>query len=276
MWGRFFDSIGGQDDNESAVSGSNFPTDINIPPPYPDSPLKFNPQSPEVHPNDSASVVDEEPESIVPGRRAGVSSVGGIAPAVLPIDDGTFVFKFRTPSGHTHRFQARNDNVENLRDIVAGKLSVDPFFTTFKVSDGADVRPDPLDFRLTYTDADGDTVLITSDGDVTDAVKIARNAGSDRVVLYIQGGKPWDEAGAQEGEAKAKQVAAAAQKEATEVDKVDAALPEGVTFAPPTRVHAHVPDDVYGIPRDLVLPASIGALAAVIVGIFAISRISSR
>ena len=33
----------------------------------------------------------------------------------LPVDDGTYVFKSRTPSGRTHRFQSRHDDVKHLR-----------------------------------------------------------------------------------------------------------------------------------------------------------------
>ncbi|EEB99668.1 hypothetical protein MPER_00611 [Moniliophthora perniciosa FA553] len=124
-----------------------------------------------------------------------------------------------------------------------------------------------------YTDADGDTVLMTSDHDVTDAVKIARDSHTDRVVLFIQGGKGWDEAGAGKSEAKAAEVAAAAKQEVEEVEKTEA--PVNVpppTYAPPPPAG---PEDVMGIPKDLLLPASIGALAVVILGIFTFSRLTA-
>ena len=35
-------------------------------------------------------------------------------------------------------------------------------------------------------------------------------------------------------------------------------------------------DEVMGIPKDLLLPASIGALAVVIIGVFTISRLTSN
>jgi hypothetical protein len=271
MWGRFFDSIG-NDDNDSAVSGSHGLADL-----HPAHPLLGVVESPssEVHPNDSASVVhDEQPPSALEGfmKKAGHSVVTG-TPSSAPADDGTYVFKFRTPSGRTHRFQARHDDVENLRDIVSGKLSTDPFFTEFDDSGEDVMRPDPLDFHISYTDADGDSVLITSDHDVSDAVKIARKLRTDRVVLFIQGGKGWIEAGADKSESKAAEVIAAAQQETTEVEKAEVTLPESVV--PP---HVYVPpaqDDIMGIPKDLLLPASIGALAAVIVGVFMISRLTA-
>ncbi|TFY78676.1 hypothetical protein EWM64_g5332 [Hericium alpestre] len=165
MWGRFFDSIGGHDDTESAISGSHVPMDRH----ESSFSLSHLQESPEVGPNDSASVVDDDPTSALEGypRRKGsvaLPSITGLASST-PADDGTYVFKFRTPSGNTHRFQARHDSVEHLRDIVSGKLSLDPFFTEFNPQNADDPTPDALDFLLAYTDADGDTVLMTSDGD---------------------------------------------------------------------------------------------------------------
>ncbi|KAH9996583.1 CBS-domain-containing protein [Russula vinacea] len=249
MWGRFFDSIGGHDDAESAYSGSHVPTDPHNTS-FSLSHLQQSPHS-EVHPNDSASVADDASALGYGGHKV-AGNIPSITGPVVPVDDGTYVFKFRTPSGNTHRFQARKDNIENLRDIVSGKLTADSFFTEFK--------PTHEDDPLAYTDADGDTVLMTSDSDVSDAVKIARNAGADRVVLIVQGGRGWAEAGAGKSETKAAAAAAAAQNEIEEVEKSEAVVRET--------------DEVFGVPRDLLLPASIGALAAVIIGVFTISRLT--
>ena len=268
MWGRFFDSIG-HDDTESAVSGSHRPSDIRSFPPLNDvSHLQQSPHS-EVHPNDSASIVDDDPVSALDGypRQKGVTIPSVISPP--PVDDGTYVFKFRTPSGRTHRFQARQDDVEHLREIVAGKLTADPFFT---LTEESDIRPDPNDFHLSYTDADGDTVLITSDNDVADAVKIARLAHSDRVVLFVQGGKGWAEASNDEAKA---EVTATSQQNTKEVEKAAIVTELTPQTPPPPRAHDRIQDEVFGIPKDLLLPASIGALAVVIIGVFTISRLTS-
>jgi len=289
MWGRFFDSIG-HDDNESMISGSNAHTDHRSFPSLNDLHLQQSPHS-EVHPNDSASVVDEDPVSALEGytRQKGLNVPGGAIP--VPADDGTYVFKFRTPSGRTHRFQSRHDDVEHLREIVAGKLATDPFFTEYQPTSEDTTRPDPIDFHLSYTDADGDSVLITSDHDVSEAVKIARGAGSDRVVLFVQGGKGWDEAGAGKSEAKAAAVTAAAAEEVREVEKSEQSIvsPTPTVIVPPTKEAVPEPnqprhyqhsagagDEVFGIPKDLLLPASIGALAVVIIGVFTISRLTSN
>ncbi|EMD41721.1 hypothetical protein CERSUDRAFT_110295 [Gelatoporia subvermispora B] len=274
MWGRFFESLGGGDDTESMLSGSNFPGDTHSRTMSRSMSHVMPSDYSEVHPNDSASVIDEESASALQGyHRSEVHSANGPSNPLPAVDDGTYVFKFRTPSGRTHRFQARHDNIENLRDIVAGKLATDPFFTNLKTEDGAEA-PDPNDFLLSYTDADGDIVLITSDTDVTDAVKIARSADLDRVVLFVQGGKGWSDV-VEKSAAQAAEVKAAAQEETKEVEKAESVLPEVVKTAPPAPVHVHVEEEkVLGIPKDLLLPASIGALAAVIIGVFTISRLT--
>ncbi|KAE9410791.1 CBS-domain-containing protein [Gymnopus androsaceus JB14] len=230
MWSRFFDSFG-QDDTESMLSGSHaraLQSNNSF------SQAQASPRS-EVHPNDSASVMDDE--SAVSYNQKGTPSISVPPP-------------FRTPSGRTHRFQSRHDNIEHLREIVAGKLATDPFFTEFKPSDPSVVPPDPIDF-------------LTS--------------GSDRVVLFVQGGKAWEEAGSGKSEQRAAETAAAAQKEIQEVEKVEVATPLNnyptpPNFPPPPPLPR---DDVMGIPKDLLLPASIGALAVVIIGIFTISRLSA-
>ncbi|RDB29013.1 CBS domain-containing protein CBSCBSPB3 [Hypsizygus marmoreus] len=269
MWSRFFDSIG-HEDSESLVSGSRQGiSEIRSFPPLNDL-IQQSPHS-EVHPDDSASVVDDEPVSALGGYP---NQKAGAAPSVagpLPADDGTYVFKFRTPSGRTHRFQARHDDVDHLRDIVGGKLATDPFFTDFQGE--SDIRPDPMDFHLSYTDADGDTVLVTSDSDVTDAVKIARQAGTDRVVLFVQGGKGWEEAGKKE--VKAAQVIAAARKEVQEIEKAESVIAEPPKYTPPPLAPLPLQEEVFGIPKDLLLPASIGALAVAIITVFTISRLTS-
>jgi hypothetical protein len=117
-------------------------------------------------------------------------------------------------------------------------------------------------------------VLMTSDSDVTDAVKIARDRGVDRVVLIVQGGRGWVDVGAGKSEDKPAATAAAAQKESKEVEKSEATLPDAFQSTPPVPGHGSPTDEFFGIPRDLLLPASIGALAVAIVGIFTISRLA--
>ncbi|KAG8220087.1 CBS-domain-containing protein [Butyriboletus roseoflavus] len=258
MWGRFFDSIGGHDDTESMVSGSHVPTDGHSISVHHLSRTQQSPY-PEVHPNDSASVVDDDPESVLDAypRKKGAHNIPSImgAASTVPLDDGTYVF-----------------NVEMLREIVSGKLGSDPFFASY--NGDPDQKPDPTDFILSYTDADGDTVLITSDNDIADAVKIARTAGSDRVVLFIQGGTHWEEAGADKSDTKAPEVTTPPQEEVRVAEKPEVG-PELPVVAPPPQVPVPPQQElVLGIPKDLLLPASIGALAVVILTVFTVSRLT--
>ena len=277
MWSRFFDSLA-EEGSESVFSGSIASHNRRL-----SRSVSHSLQSPysEVHPNDSASVVDDEPLSALGmyGRGQGdaASSIQGSTPPLPPADDGTYVFKVRTPSGRTHRFQARHNSVENLRDIISGKLATDPFFTQYKAKDEFEEPPDPSDFIMSYTDADGDVVLISSDNDVSDAVKIARESGADRVVVHIQGGKGW-----KEEEEKAQVADLQPPKEATKEESAEK-VEEVVSLPPVIHVPHHtihyptnldVDDTVFGVPKDLLLPASIGALAVVILGVFTISRLA--
>lgn len=267
MWGRFFESIGG-DDTESVMSGSHAHHD---PHSYSTvgrlSHVQQSPQS-EVHPNDSASVMDDDGGSVLDAYPRQHAAHG----SSILVDDGTYVFKFRTPGGRTHRFQSRHDDVEHLREIVAGKLATDPFFTESHTG-GDDSRPDPNDFLLSYTDADGDTVLVSSDMDVTDAVKIARAAGTDRVVLYLQGGKGWKET---PEKANTNPEVPNPAPELKELETVHEIEPSPPVLVPPPAPESSHKDEVFGIPKDLLLPASIGALAIAIIGVFTISRLSSN
>ncbi|KAJ9105230.1 hypothetical protein QFC21_001595 [Naganishia friedmannii] len=286
LWGKFFSDLGqaaGPDDETNSMVSAQYqdtPATPNIPRHLRDV---TSPHS-EVQPGDSASMADDGVSEI--GKLPGAAS--SVAPA-LDTDDGTFFFKFRTPSGRTHRFGARNDNVENLRDIVYGKLSTDPFFNGEQGTEGQAVHlPDPAVFTMSYTDDDGDLVTITSDDDVADAVRVARSQKLVRVVLVIQGDKVWEEAARDVGGQKAvdalkevaEEAAAPADKEEMALEDQAADPAEVPTFGQSEKVHARkilelpLEDKVLGIPRDLLLPASMGFLGVVIVGVFIASRAS--
>lgn len=260
MWSKFFDTLntaGGDDESHSAISGA-----------IPDTPSKVghqralsNATSPmsEVMPGDSASVVNEVNDGLSElGTKGATSSLA----AALPVDDGTYVFKFKTPSGRVHRFQARHDSYELLRDIIHGKLSTDPFF-----EDHGDGRPiaDSSQFTIAYTDDEGDLVQITADGDVLDAVQTARGQKTDRVTLIINGGRNWEEAASARGEEAVEKLKVAE----TPVEKVPEPEPVVAKEAPKEELIAGV------LPKDLALPAAIGFLGVVILGVFIASRKSN-
>lgn len=117
MWGKFFGTLAAapNDDTESAVSGSR---DVASP--------QGGRNDSELHPNDSASVVDHADQDasqvgINPANSALLESEA--ANGVL--DEHVAVFKFVSPSQRIHRFESPTLSLEHLRDIVAGKVGVD-------------------------------------------------------------------------------------------------------------------------------------------------------
>lgn len=252
-------------------------------PPIPETPGS------EVFPHDSASAVDDGLSDV--GRRGPgqASSVGGPAAAAALADDGTYLFKFVAPGGTTHRFQARYDSHEFITDIIAGKLASDPFFDqpdTTVNNDGEStpaVALDPRDFKISYLDDDGDLVIMTADRDVQDAVAVARKQGKDRVLIHLAGGKAWDEEISRRGAAAsvkaAKQKLVAVHEEEEEGNAVASATGEDGKAASGERkkrsgsATATNDDLAFGfMPKEYLLPASIGFLAVVIVGVFAASK----
>jgi hypothetical protein len=301
MWGKFFDTLGaagGDDDTASVTSHSERPDTPSKPSMHHRGLSSMTSPISEVMPGDSASV-QEEASELGGAKQGGAASSVAAAPVI--VDDGTYIFKFRTPSGRTHRFQARHDSYELLRDIVAGKLQSDPFFSPSAakpLDSGEDAvaqeqvsvqvhLPDPNAFTLSYTDDEGDLVTMTADGDVADAVRIAKGQKSDRVVLLVDGGKVWEEAARDLGGDAAVQKLKTIEKETVGVEKEEEKLEspeadpaEEPTFGQKGTVHSYTKpisrpgEELVGgvLPKDMVLPAAIGFLGVVILGVFIASR----
>ncbi|KAH8915679.1 CBS-domain-containing protein [Atractiella rhizophila] len=256
VWSKFFASFGGSqhggEDSESVVSDHL--------PEVPTTPARERLLRSEVQNSPISELAPGDSASLVGGGAHDESMLGsrmiGAAGPVPTQDDGTYLFKFSGPGGSTHRFSARYDNYENLRDIVAGKLLSDDFFSS-PPAEGEDER-DPSDFHLCYLDDDGDLVVMTGDQDVGDAVKVVRKQGKDRVVLHLKGGKGWGNVG-----------------EATKSQNQRKATLETVLADPPS---AKVVDgeQVFGVPKDLILPGAIVFLGVVIAVTFAVGRSSNR
>ena len=279
MWNHFWNSFG---------AGSATSDDASLLSSRADA-LESTPQrsmdlSSEVHPNDSASAVGFEGNSAVD--------------AAEEFDDGTYLFKFVTPSGRVHRFQARYDSFATIREIVGLKLETDPFFTgvtqtnpppratyddegrlplhifTPPMNDTS-TRPDVEDYALAYTDDDNDLVLITSDSDVTDAVAVARNQGRDRVLLVLQGGSSWEESLARSGvDTNITTITAQnrhRQRELADLQTRPASDDERRARRPGNE------DLVFGLfSKDLALPFAIGFLGVAVLASVVITRVGGR
>ncbi|KAG0148391.1 hypothetical protein CROQUDRAFT_41353 [Cronartium quercuum f. sp. fusiforme G11] len=292
VWNRFFASFGQtgsvDEDATSAVSGSHIePSEL--PPHTPNNLPKFQrhasrggldtPGS-ELAPNDSASVIHDETDSALVSR-SGVTSGRANGQAVpIDFDDGTYLFKFIAPSGSAHRFQARYDSYEFVREIIHGKIEGDPFFVHLDESATEDsARPESSDFQLAYFDDDNDLVLITSDQDIADSVNLAKKQSKDRVVLHLRGGKSWGEVESVKKKnanqiTKLKVVSEGEEKEnEAEESEILTKDEEGSGSRISKSRHSKKSGNVLsGAQTDLILPAAIGFLGFVILGVFMASR----
>ncbi|CAG8511016.1 16113_t:CDS:2 [Acaulospora morrowiae] len=157
MWNRFWNSFANDGDNESVHSDSIAPSQSasNIPP-SPHSRMHHSgiiSPVPEIHPSESASVMDD----------------GSMASYPRGHEENHFTFKFKAPDGKSHRFTVNYTTFENIRVTVASKLP-----STVK------------DFAISYVDEDEDYVAMSTDDDVIDAVTMAQRQGATRVILHIQ------------------------------------------------------------------------------------------
>lgn len=294
MWNRFWNSFGQSNsvaDDESAVSGSMRQSESQFePPPTPSKVGGMADLSSDLHPNDSASAVGNPIN-----HDDGASAIGLPSSVAVDADDGTYLFKFVTPSGRTHRFQARYDSFETIREIVCIKLGGDPFFDPKPAStpayeipepngdappsqpNGVEV-PDPNDFSLAYTDDEDDVVLITADGDVQDAVKVARKQGRDRVVLLLQGGRGWEQATALKAQPAPRGKALHPVVEEEEKDGHHEEQKEEEEKSEVRRKTSKKGEEelLFGVlPKDLALPAAIGFLGVAVLAAVAITKSGS-
>lgn len=222
-----------------------------------------------VMPNDSASHVGME----TPEHSAVAASPG------LPLEEMPFAFKFKAPSGRTHRFHATP--AAGLGDfivLVSDKLSTEveavgglPTFEEGRLSNSG--------FALSYLDNEGDSVSITTNRDLLEAVSLAHMHHSDKVDLFVH-----DPAHPPLPGTMAPQGAPAVST------PPDMATVRGRKFVPeeeesdeevekPRRKKQQpaAPEQVIqGVPNELLLPGAIVTLAVVIVGVFALGRATSR
>ncbi|KAF1946640.1 CBS-domain-containing protein [Clathrospora elynae] len=223
-----------------------------------------------VLPNDSASHHGDSPSP------SAVASSHTVPPEDIP-----FPFKFKAPSGRVHRLQVVvSAGIEELISNVASKLGGEvesiggtPTFEYGKISKAG--------FALSYLDNEGDTVSITTNDDLMEAVSLSRLAHREKVDLFVHDPE------------KAPMVAEvnpqpALQKPVTPPESVlrhrkqyfdeeedDEARPRSKSKKQPTPL-TQQPEIIAGVPNDLLLPGAIGVLAVVIVGVFVLGRASSR
>ena len=202
---------------------------------------------------------------------------------VIP-EDAPFPFKFKAPSGRVHKIHVvASAGMAELISSVTLKLGgeVDAVGGAASFEDG---KIGSTGYALSYLDNEGDTVSMTTDRDLADAIGLARRSHRDKVDLFVHDpekppmtatieprpglSKPLTPPESDVRERR-RQVAEDADDETTDV-RVRRDRRQQATARPKQE------EMIAGVPNDLLLPGAIVTLAVVIVGVFAVSRASSR
>ncbi|KAI1258672.1 hypothetical protein F5Y18DRAFT_412407 [Xylariaceae sp. FL1019] len=231
-------------------------------------------------------------ESVAPGDSAshmGVDSPPHSMLAEQPPAEIPFAFKFKAPGGRVHRLQViASQGISELVSAVASKLGAEaeaiggvPVVEEGKLTSGG--------FALSYLDDEGDTVSITTDQDLLEAILLARQHRHEKVDLFVHDPeKPAVTVVAPQPETPA--VATPPMSSApSEVRRRRAAVDEDEdeeeseeedhsTIRRRKKVGGRGEADqvIAGVPNELLLPGAIVTLAVVIVGVFTIARATSR
>ncbi|KAL7905647.1 hypothetical protein GGI35DRAFT_471534 [Trichoderma velutinum] len=215
-----------------------------------------------VAPNDSASHIglDSPPHSIAPE----------VTTADVP-----FAFKFKAPSGRVHRLQVvASQGIEAFVHAVASKLGseIDSIGGMPDVLEG---RIDGAGFALSYMDNEGDTVSITTDNDLLEAILLARQAHLEKVDLFVHDSETQPSAPSLDtlptpvsSSAGLRERRRAYEEEESESEEEESEEEEErpTRRSRRTRTVVHQEQIIAGVPNDLLLPGAIVTLAVVIIG----------
>ncbi|ETI26895.1 hypothetical protein G647_09994 [Cladophialophora carrionii CBS 160.54] len=240
----------------------------------------------------------ERGDSVMPHDSAshrGDDAHSEVLPSIeSPVEtEAPFPFKFKAPSGRVHRIQVlASHGVTELVAQVTSKLGgeVEAVGGEAAVEDG---QLGKAGYALSYMDNEGDTVSITTDQDLLDAILLAKQGKRDKVDLFVhdpaqppiaatvdphpQLSKP-----PTPPESVLKTPAAPAEADGDDEDEGEEEVPVAKTIrskrAPAVQQHKQQeqPQIIAGVPNDLLLPGAIVTLAVVIVGVFAISRATAK
>jgi PB1 domain len=275
-WNKFWLSM--DNDSESMMSGdgSHRPT----------TPGLSSMMSPEI-----SRPTMERGDSVMPNESASHHGDDDTSEAVHPNapvpDDTPFPFKFKAPSGRVHRLQViASAGMAELIANVTSKLGseVDAVGGEASVDEG---KLGKAGYALSYMDNEGDTVSITTDQDLVDAIALAQQGHREKVDLFVHdpaqpplaatvdprpdlSKPPTPPESVLREKAEALAAAAAAAESDEEVQ------PKRAKGGKQTMTQPKEEQLISGLPNELLLPGAIVTLAVVIVGVFAFSRSASK
>lgn len=251
-------------ESDSVVSGSHHPHTPHRSVLSPDSHKHSYDHRDSVMPNESASHQgDDHSEIIEPHHH----------------EEHAFPFKFKAPSGRVHRVNVLpSAGIADMVAQVTAKLGPE-----IEAVGGAavceDGRLSNSGYALSYLDNEGDTVSITTDQDLADAVALAHQSHRDKVDLFVHDPTQPPVPATVEPQPVPVKSATPIEEQST----VEMPLTEEPPVVSQTRSHSfhphpHPPEEQFiaGVPNELLLPGAIVTLAAVIAGVFILSRPSGR
>lgn len=222
-----------------------------------------------VLPNDSASHVGNSPDA---------SALGG-AP-LTPLEDTPFAFKFKAPSGRVHRLQVvASAGIEELISSVAAKLGSEDVETLGGVPTFEYGKISTSGFALSYLDNEGDTVSITTNEDLVEAISLSRLAHREKVDLFVHDPKdPPLSSTVEPQPALPKPVTPpeSVLRERKQFFDEEEDQPRSKGRSQSQAAKPEVPELIAGVPNEFLLPGAIATLAVVIVAVFALGRASNR
>lgn len=268
-WSKFWLSLDNESESMVSVEGSHRPhTPGHRSRVSPDASSRpFVERMDSVQPNESASHNGDDSHSDA---------------AEIPsstVEDSPFPFKFKAPSGRVHRLQViasagMAELVANVSAKLGGEVNA--------VGGEATIEGGQLGksgYALSYLDNEGDTVSITTDQDLLDAIMLSCRNHLDKVDLFVHDpNKPPISATVDPHPALAKPLTpppssiSGRRKKDDYEDEMETPVKKGRKA---TTVQASQPEQlVAGISNDLLLPGAVVTLAVVIIGVFTFSRFS--
>lgn len=260
-WNKFWLTM--DNESDSMVSGSQQPHTPHRSVMSPDLSRHNGLDARDVLPNESASHQGE-------GEAEDPSEI--IEPQ--PEEPTPFPFKFKAPSGRVHRVNVLTSaGIGEFVAQVTAKLGAE-----LEAVGGAAVCEDGklshTGYALSYMDNEGDTVSITTDQDLEDAVKLARRSRRDKVDLFVHDPtQPPVPATVEPQPVKASTPTAESSSTVAEDGHTEKPMMSNTR-----RSFSHAPEEQFvpGVPNELLLPGAIVTLATVIAGVFILSRPSGR
>ncbi len=182
-WNKFWLSL--DHESESIVSGEGSHHQTHL--------TSSRMMSPELTRDGHGNIHHGRGDSVAPGDSASHAGVDSpprsiVAPVTpeLPPSEVPFPFKFKAPSGRVHRLQViAAHGIAIFVDNVASKLGAAEAEAIGGVPGVTDGKIVGAGFAISYLDDEGDSVSITADQDLLEAILLARQGRHDKVDLFV-------------------------------------------------------------------------------------------